>query len=141
MKAVLEQPVEPAFGKVGAWLSLACAVHCVAEPIALPLLPLAGIILPVSRTVEMSLIGASILLALWNFSRGFLAHGNGRLFVILVAALVLIGAGIMVGMREDLNHFWEAILIASGTLILATGQFWNRRLHKNCKSCVCGHSD
>lgn len=140
MKAVLNQPLESNFGKVGAWLSLACAVHCVVEPIVLPLLPLAGIILPVSRTMEISLIGASILLALWNFSRGFLAHENGRLFIILAVALVFIGGGIFVGMREDINHFWEPAFVASGALILASGQFWNRRLHKNCKSCGHGHS-
>jgi hypothetical protein len=140
MNALRSQTVEPAFGKVGAWLSLACAVHCMLEPVVLPLLPLAGIILPISRTVEMSLIGGSILLALWNFSRGFLAHGNGRLFAVLAAALVFIAGGVTMGFREDLHHAWEASLIAAGTLILATGQFWNRHLHKNCGRCGHLHS-
>jgi hypothetical protein len=140
MKAVSNQSVEPAFGKLGAWLSLACAVHCVIEPIALPLLPLAGIILPVSETMEMLLIGASILLALWNFLRGFLAHGNVRLFVILTVALVFIGGGLLAGSQEDLPHAYEVSLIAVGTLILAIGQFWNRHLHKNCRECGHGHS-
>jgi hypothetical protein len=137
MKALRNQTVAPTIGKVGAWLSLACAVHCVVEPVVLPLLPFAGIVLPVSRTVEMTLIGASVLLALWNFSRGFLAHGNGRLFVILTVALIFIAGGLTAGFREDLHHAWEASLIATGTLTLATGQFWNRHLHKNCGR--CGH--
>lgn len=140
MKALSNETVEPTFGKVGVWLSLACAIHCAVEPVVLPLLPLAGIVIPMSRTVEMSLIGASVLLALWNFSRGFMAHGNGRLFAILFAALVFIGGGLFVGFREELHHAWEASLIAAGTLTLATGQFWNRHLHKNCKGCGHVHS-
>lgn len=140
MNTLRSRTVDPAFGKIGGWISLACAVHCVVEPVALPLLPLTGFLLPISRTVEISLIGGSIFLALWNFSRGFLAHGNGRLFAVLTAALVFIAGGFAAGFQEDLHHAWEASLIAAGTLILATGQFWNRRLHENCRSCGHNHS-
>lgn len=56
--------------KVGAILSLACGVHCLLEPFVLPLLPLAGIALPVNRTAELAMIGISVCLAIWNFSRG-----------------------------------------------------------------------
>jgi hypothetical protein len=135
MNAATSAAVEPAFGKAGAWLSLTCAVHCMIEPMILPLLPLAGTALPLSRAVELSLTGASVLLALWNFSRGFLFHGNGRLFGILAVALLFIGAGFLADFLPDAGHAWETILIVIGTLLLATGQFWNRHLHRNCIDC------
>src|SRR5688500_2424598 len=114
--------------RAGTYLSLACAVHCALEPIVLPLLPLAGMALPVNRVLEHWLIGGSVSLALWNFSRGFPVHGRSALFAVLAAALSLIGAGVLAGHFEDIHSAWEAGLVAAGSAVLAAGQFWNRRL-------------
>jgi hypothetical protein len=121
-------------GKTGAWLSLACAVHCAVEPIVLPLLPLAGIALPFGETVEHGLIGLAIALALWNFSRGFRVHKRGALFLVLFLALAFIGSGFVLAEVTG-NHDWEMGFVILGTLTLASGQFWNRHLHRNCVDC------
>lgn len=122
--------------QAGAWLSFACALHCALEPVVLPILPMAGILLPVDRTLELWLLGTSISLALWNFSRGFSVHGRSGLFAVLAAGLALMGAGLLAGHREDFHAAWEAALVAAGSLTLGMGQFWNRRLHRDCLACA-----
>ncbi len=101
---------------LGTTVSVACAIQCSVFPLLVGVLPL---------------LGLGFLIALSSFTWGFRYHRRFHIFVFLVSALALIGAG-----RFWVDERYETPIVICGTLVLATGHFLNRRLCNLCKECA-----
>ena len=114
----------------GAGLSLACALHCLAAPLLLSLLPFAGLGFLASESIETALLGASLVLAVGSLCRGFRIHQQRRTFLLLGAAFLLILGG-----RFSPEETSEVVCIVLGAGLLAGGHLLNRHLCKTCLQC------
>ena len=114
----------------GAGLSLACAVHCMATPLLLSLLPLVGLGFLADESVETLLLGASLVLAVGSLCWGFRIHHQRRTLLLLGAALLLIVYG-----RLSPEETVEIVGVVLGAGLLACGHLLNRHLCKTCLQC------
>jgi hypothetical protein len=64
--------------RAGTWLSLLCAVHCMASPLVVTILPLAGLSFLVQEVTEGFLLAASAALAAASLCWGFRLHRRAR---------------------------------------------------------------
>ncbi len=115
---------------LGTTVSIACAIQCSVFPLLVGVLPLLGLGFLLGEDVEKIFVATSVILAVSSFTWGFRYHRRFHVFVFLVSAVALISAG----------HFWvderyETPIVISGTLVLATGHFLNRRLCRLCGGC------
>ena len=122
--------------RVGAWLSLSCAAHCMVAPLFLIVFPLAGLGRFVNHPIEGGLLVVSVGLAVGSLCWGFHIHRRGRVLFVLGSALAMIATG----------RFWaeeshETILVTAGAVTLAAGHLLNRHLCKACVPCQHGETD
>lgn len=126
--------------KYGKWLdtlgvtaSWICAVHCLALPLFITLLPFVGLSFLLSETTEFVLIGISAFIAAASFLPAyFRQHGRLR-----PALLAITGIGLII-----LTHLWfeenltlKIIFLAAGAIFLTAAHFFNRRLCRACEIC------
>ncbi len=117
---------------IGACVSFACAIHCVAMPFLLTLLPLLGLGVLAHSVVDSALFTITIGLAAISLCWGMRVHRRWQILSLLVAALILFW---MAGFSAHDTD--EAILVGIGGVCLAVGHLLNRKL---CRSCVhCSH--
>ena len=73
---------------MGEVLSAVCAVHCVATPVALALLPAAGSVLGGAHPVLFFMV---LAVAAWAFVRGFQCHRHLEVPALAAVGLSLLG--------------------------------------------------
>ena len=115
--------------KVGAAASLACAIHCIAMPIAVALLPTLGLAWLDNPWVDRVFLAAALVFAALVHPKGYRSHR--RCLPAALAACALIGIALTIS-------FWESApahdyVVAFGGLVLASSHFLNRHW---CK-CPC----
>ncbi len=116
--------------RLGILASAACAVHCLAMPLLLALLPAMGSIWIIGHSVEWILAVVAVLMALGSLCWGFSIHRKKRLFLSFLAAAVFILSGQLVA------HGWlETALVVAGGLGLVGSHLLNRNLCKSCHTC------
>ncbi|MGH9361887.1 MAG: MerC domain-containing protein [Thermoanaerobaculia bacterium] len=124
----------PAVDRLGRWsaaLALGCAIHCLAMPLVLTLLPLASTAVHLDHGTERLLVGAAALLGSASLCWGFRRHRRRGVLLVLALALAVLAAG-MLAARQP----WEAGLVTAGTALLAAGNLLNRRLCRTCATCA-----
>ncbi len=116
--------------KVGFYLSILCAIHCIATPVLITLIPFLGGSLMADHSWELWFIGGSILLAgviLWIDYR---KHFN------TIPLLLLIGSLIFKLMEVLwLGESFEFITGSIGALLIASAYYINWKA--KVKSCSC----
>ena len=117
--------------QIGAGLSLACAMHCLATPLLVAVLPLFGLSFIADEITEVVLLGFAVPLAVSSLCWGFRLHKSGRVFLLLGAAVMLIAAGRL--FAEDRS---EISLVVTGAVILAASHVLNRHLCRTCLDCT-----
>ncbi|WP_414485850.1 MerC domain-containing protein [Stenotrophomonas sp. EMP41] len=134
----------PRFDLAGAWLSLACAAHCIALPLLLAFVPAAmmalrsfqhpghgamTLLLMMSRWEWLFALLASSL-ALVSTSAGAHRHRYWRpLRLACVGAILLLSSSLYLPLKESL--LWHGLATAVGGVLLACAHIANRRaLHK-----------
>lgn len=118
----------------GQWLSLACAIHCLALPLAIGLLPLLGLAFLADERVEWVMLAAMIVFAAAAAMWGLRQHR--RLWVVMAFA----GAIGVIFLGHALGHgtIGGAALSGVGGLGIAGAHLLNRRLVQSCTACACG---
>lgn len=127
--------------KIGKWLdaagataSWACAVHCLALPFLISLLPLIGLSFLLSETTERVFIGISIILALLSLLPAyFREHGKLRSIFLAAAGIGLIILTHLL-FEEDLTL--KFIFLLTGAILISAAHFLNRRLCRACEVCL-----
>ena len=124
--------------RVGGCVSLGCAVQCLAMPLLITVLPLAGLGLLLEGPMETFFMGASMTLATVSLCWGVRVHRRWGASLILGAAMGLILAG-----RWAVEGPYELLLVVMGALLLATMHLLNRYLCHQCVHCQHGgrHGD
>lgn len=118
---------------VGACLSLACAIHCLAMPLLILLLPMAGLGFLLDESAEWTLLLGTVAVALPCFCHGYRIHRRVSLFAWAGLGLLLLAAGQAAHAHPD-SHLWTA----AGGVGLAGAHWVNRALCRACCSCQTG---
>jgi hypothetical protein len=117
---------------VGATVSLACAVHRVATPFLLSLLPLVGLQFLAHEGFEWAMLGAALLIAVTSCIGGIRTHGRWSI-------LLAFGAGVLLMLC---SHFFSegihGVVIGAGVVILSASHLLNRRWCRCCRECSRG---
>lgn len=119
--------------KAGAILSFTCAVHCLAFPLLIVVLPWIGMGFLLDEKVEFFFVTGSLLLATTSFCWGYRLHRNTRLLLMFGICVVMILVGKLC-LQEPVG-LWLSV---PGALGLATGHLINRKLCQSCGDC-CEH--
>ena len=127
MKSYLNHPL---VDNVGACVSFACALHCMATPLLIIALPLIGLGFFVSESAELVLIVAAVGLAVGSLTWGYRHHRKWRIFLLLGGAFVCIFIA-----RFRVPEQYESIFTACGGILLMAGHLLNRRLCRACQHC------
>ena len=114
----------------GACLSLACAIHCLAMPLLVAVLPLIGLGFLASERAEFVIVIGAITLATGSLVWGVRHHRRWRAFLILVVALAFIATA-----RTAVEGPFEIAFHSLGGVLLATAHITNRHLCKTCPVC------
>jgi hypothetical protein len=116
-----------ASSSVAAGLSLLCAAHCVALPLAIAALPLAGLERLAGGATEDVLALVSFTAATVGLAWGVRAHGRR-----LVLGGLVLGALLLLSARATESETAERIVAFTGSLVLAASLWWN---HRSCAHC------
>lgn len=118
--------------RIGAAISFACAVHCLALPLCLAALPLLGLSFLASEVFESVMLISAVGFATLSLCWGRRVHGQNRLFLLLALALLSFAAAHAI--ETDPFH---ALLMGIGGLVLASAHLLNRKLCRTCTACRC----
>ena len=117
----------------GACLSFACAIHCIAMPLLVTVLPLIGLGFLASEPAELYLISGAILLAIGSLVWGVRHHRSWRALLILIVALAFIATS-----RTAVEGTFEVVFYSIGGIGLASAHLVNRHL---CRACLAGEPE
>ncbi len=115
---------------MGAWLSAACAIHCLLLPIVVGILPFVGLQVLASEGVEYAFIGAAVVIALLSALWGLKRHGLLRIAAAFACGIGVVLLGFTIGEESAQGR----IVMAIGAVGLIASHRMNRRL---CESCPC----
>lgn len=120
--------------KAGVTASWVCAVHCLAPPFLVGVLPFLGLNFLLSEATERVLIGVSILLAALSLLPAYFREHRKLRSIFLAAA----GIGLIV-----LTHFLfeenlpaKIMFLIAGAILISAAHLVNRRLCRACAVCA-----
>ena len=131
MGAENSQAIHSKLDSFGACVSFACAVHCIAVPFVITLLPLIGLGFMADHNFEAGMLVFAVILAAASLCWGTRVHKKSKVLLFLLAAGILFAVGFFA--FEGLKHW---LFIAFGGSCLATGHIVNRRLCRSCAHCA-----
>ncbi|MEW9797409.1 MerC domain-containing protein [Alteromonas sp. CYL-A6] len=115
--------------KIGIWVSSLCALHCLALPMAIPLLPLIGSTFFAQTWFERTILSISLLIGAVALLSGALRY-HGRYYPLLL----LFSGGAIYWFKDIFGEQYEPFTIAVGAMLIVAGHWVNMRL---CRRCVC----
>jgi hypothetical protein len=116
--------------RLGAGVSLLCAIHCGIAPFAATVLPLLGFGFLADARIERTVLITSIGLATTSVCWGIRIHRQRRILVVFGAALCLILAG-----KTMTKNMAETALVVPGAILFVCGHLLNRHLAGRCQRC------
>ncbi len=119
------------YDRFGAFLGLLCAIHCLAVPLLLGVLPAVGLGFIVAHEFDLTIIGIALVFAGLAARSGYRAHGDKRIVMGFVAAVSLLAFGHLLG-EDGLAGRIPSII---GGFSLAALHIIN--LRKTRASCAC----
>ncbi len=119
--------------RVATWLTLACAVHCMAVPLVTSFAPLFDLGSFDTPWVEQLLVGSVIVLAVVSSVLGYRRHRDVRVpaFVLSALSLYLVGHAL-----EGRGALGSIVSVASALLLSVALFFGARRSHAHSESCA-----
>lgn len=115
--------------KVGTWVSLGCAIHCVLVPFFITILPLLGLSFLKEGPFEVGMIIFAVTVATLSLCWGSRIHGTHKTLLFVAAALVFF----IFGHEHHSSAHWY--FMATGGLCLVAGHLLNRHLCRTCSDC------
>jgi len=114
--------------RVGITASTLCAIHCMALPFLLSMLPMWGLGFLADRKVEVMMILTSMVLGIWSLGKSYKRDHQKLMPIVLLAfGFAMIAAGHFSGIE-----ILEPIFIPLGGFTIAAAHVWNLRLIKRC---------
>lgn len=116
---------------VGATASLLCAIHCMAFPLLVTILPAIGMGFALTGWFHKSLLYSSLIISTIGMCWGYRTHRQKHKFVIFIT---LIGAAYLYSYLAHQTHYPMRFLILGGVCLI-WANLWNRSLCRNCSHC------
>jgi MFS family permease len=113
--------------KVGGWVSILCAIHCMISPIVLGLIPVIHARSPVAEHIETLLIVLSVIISSITVAMGFREHRRASIVALLAVSFACLAAA-----RFVASASMETPLVIAGAVIMAVAQFLNIRYQRSC---------
>jgi hypothetical protein len=114
--------------RFGIGVSGICAIHCLALPAVVSLLPLWPVVISVQEWLHPFFIALLVPIVYFAARRG---HFELKITSILITGLILVTAGWLVG-HLWLGFWFETTFTFMGSLILISGHWLNYRHHRQC---------
>jgi MerC mercury resistance protein len=130
-------PVGTRLERAAAWLSAACAVHCLLLPLGAALLPVLGVSAfgSLGRSVDLALLLLVVAGGAGSALLGFRRHRDLRLSLIMAGCVVLY----LIGHGLGEQAWYGRALAISGGLGLALASFTSARLGHTHAPGTCAH--
>ena len=117
----------------GATVSWICAIHCLAMPFIISVLPLIGLSFLADETTEWLIILGSLILALLSLVPAFLKkHGKYQTLLLFTVGFGFIGLSHLY-FEDDLS--WKLPFILCGAILITSAHLLNRHYCRTCKVC------
>ncbi len=119
--------------KAGITASWLCAVHCLALPFLIGVLPLVGLSFLLDETTERIFILISVLLAALSLLPAyFREHGKIRSIILAASGVGLI---VMTHFFLEENLAVKVVFLIAGAILISVAHLVNRRLCRECAVC------
>ena len=128
MTPIDENPTK--LDKLGIWVSSLCALHCLALPVLVPLLPLIGSSFFAQVWFERTILTFSLIVGAVALVSGAIRY-HGKYYPL---ALLFTG-GTIYWYKDIFGHHYEPFTIAIGAALIVAGHWVNMRLCRQCKCC------
>ena len=122
--------------KMAMSLSMLCALHCMAAPVIIVMLPSLAALQLDDEAFHTWMVLAVIPISIYALTMGCRQHKHYRLLGIGLFGLLFLLSAVLSG--DDLiTSFWEKALTVTGAVTIALGHYWNYRLCRHQESCAC----
>ena len=115
--------------RLGAGVGIACAIHCLAMPLLVGVLPLVGLAFVTEERFEFAVIGSIVVLATASALWGYQKHRALRGVMSFVGALGILGLGLWIEQNAD----WGRFVVILGGLGVAAAHLLSARLCSRCE--------
>ena len=149
MTPIDENPTK--LDKLGIWVSSLCALHCLALPVLVPLLPLigssffaqawfertiltfsliVGAVAPLTSATAPTILTFSLIVGAVALVSGAIRY-HGKYYPLAL----LFSGGAIYWHKDIFGHHYEPFTIAIGAALIVAGHWVNMRLCRQCKCC------
>ena len=119
--------------KMAMSLSLLCALHCLASPVLIVMLPSLVALQFDGEAFHVWMVLAVIPVSVYALTMGCKQHKRYRLLGLGLLGLLFLLSAVVSGV----GNFWEQALTVTGAAIIALGHYWNYRLCRRHEFCAC----
>lgn len=123
--------------KLAISLSLLCAMHCLALPLLLALIPSMSVLGLDNEAFHYWMLVAVIPISIYALTMGCKQHKRYPLLILGFTGLTLLVLAVTIG-ESLLGEYGEKGLTLAGAVVVACGHYINYRL---CRSHSCNHCD
>jgi len=117
-------------------LSLLCAIHCLALPVMLVLLPSLTALQLDNEAFHHWMIVAVLPISFYALTMGCKKHKRYSLLFLGFTGLTLLVLAVLLG--EDITgEYGEKTLTLFGAILISSGHYWNFRLCQQHINCCC----
>ncbi|WP_026376932.1 MerC domain-containing protein [Aestuariibacter salexigens] len=116
--------------RIGIWTSGLCAVHCLALPVLLPIMPIIGASVFAQDWFERTILSLSMLIGFWALFVGFFKY-HRQLYPVYSLAL----GGLVYWNKDIFGEAYEPFTIAAGAFLIIAAHVMNIRLCQSCHGC------
>lgn len=122
--------IENVTDKLAITLSIACAIHCLALPLILLLLPSFVALQLNYEAFHTWMVIIVLPTSVYALFMGCKQHKRYKLLFIGFLGLILLVLALSIG-----NEYWEKVLTLVGSSVIAGGHYWNYRLCQQYPLC------
>lgn len=122
--------------KTAIGLSLVCALHCLAFPLIIVLLPSLAALQLNNEAFHAWMVLAVVPISAYALTMGCRQHKRYRLLVFGFLGLSCLISAVVLG-EIFLGEAWEKVLTSIGAGLIAYGHYCNYRLCQNRDNCAC----
>ena len=122
--------------KLAIGLSLTCAIHCLALPFLLIVLPNFAALNLDNEAFHVWMVVAVIPTSIYALFMGCKQHKRYELLKYGLIGLTLLILAVTLG-EEVIGELWEKLLTVAGAMFVAYGHYRNFQLCQNQEDCKC----